>query len=151
MQIAVIGYLLLGIVCCLLLSRYAAKNKVASTFAEALITLNLVVIALYILLWPMFILNDLLLYIPQQRKDRLKHLLEQRKERHRQRAERKKRRPAVVGLTGFAVSDLRLAGDVEVDGQQWMATSADGYITSGTPIVVLGWKDALLRVRAAKE
>ncbi len=42
----------------------------------------------------------------------------------------------LLGKTGFAKTDLRPSGKIEVDGEWYQAVSNDGYIDNGTDIVV---------------
>ncbi len=43
---------------------------------------------------------------------------------------------AVVGRTGVAATDLRLAGYVRISGQNWDAISESGFIPANSPIEV---------------
>lgn len=94
---------------------------------------------LVLVLWPIFFLNDILLYIPKQRRERYESLGVGRIEaRTRRAAERQKRDDfnSVVGHIGVAATDLRLAGLVRIDGQDWNAISQSGFIPSNALIEV---------------
>ncbi|WP_442481558.1 NfeD family protein [Aeoliella sp. SH292] len=146
MHLVLIAYFLLGCVCCYLVGKSAAKSKVSSTFFEALQTFQLAIATAALVFWPLFIVNDVLFYIPRQRKERLQHLRDLRKTAHCRRLAETKHQ-SIIGRTGFASTDLRLAGEVIIDDQQWMATSSYGHIPSGTPVVVVNRQGTRLYVR----
>jgi membrane-bound ClpP family serine protease len=146
MLFALIAYFLLGCVCCYLVGKSATKSKVSSTFFEALQTFHLAIATAALVFWPLFIVNDVLFYIPRQRKERLKYLRNLRKTAHGRRLADKKHQ-SIIGRTGVASTDLRLAGEVIIDDQRWMATSSHGHIPSGTPVVVVKRQGTKLYVR----
>lgn len=55
----------------------------------------------------------------------------------------------LIGSTGSAYTDLMPSGKVEIDNRLYDATSEIGFIESGSPIIVVGYSAAQLKVRSA--
>ncbi|HEX7367281.1 MAG TPA: NfeD family protein [Pelobium sp.] len=56
----------------------------------------------------------------------------------------------LLGKSGFAKTDLRPSGKIEIDGEWYQAISNDGYIDNGTDIVVTKIENYNLIVKKAK-
>ena len=152
MGICAVIYFGVGVLCFLTVTLSAARKKVSSSMAEAVIDPILFVFVL--VLWPMFFLNDILLYIPKQRRERLASLDAKMTEaRIRRAAQRQKRDEfySIVGQIGTAATDLRLAGFVRIGDNNWNAISESGFIPSNTPIEVTDRQGSDLLVRRLKE
>ena len=58
---------------------------------------------------------------------------------------------SLVGKRGKALTDLRPAGHILVEGKRYQAVSITGYLEKGTPIEVVGGEGAHLRVKHIEE
>jgi membrane-bound serine protease (ClpP class) len=57
----------------------------------------------------------------------------------------------LMGEEGLALSDMRPAGHIRIDGTQYQAVSKMGYLRKGTKIKVIGGEGAHLVVRSVEE
>lgn len=57
----------------------------------------------------------------------------------------------LIGKTGEAVSDLKPAGHILIEGKRFQAVSKVGYIEKGEPIAVVGGEGAHLIVKRLQE
>lgn len=55
--------------------------------------------------------------------------------------------PTMIGTVGFAASDLAPGGMVRIKSELWSATTEDGAIRNGEPVIVVGEKRMKLTVR----
>jgi membrane-bound ClpP family serine protease len=141
-------YLLVGALCFFTAAMCAARKKVSSSMAESIIDPILFLAVLS--LWPLFFLNDILLYIPKQRRERFATVHLKRVEARTRRSTLRQKRDdyyAVVGSTGVAATDLRLAGFVRICGQNWDAISESGFIPANSPIEVTDRQGSNLLVK----
>lgn len=53
----------------------------------------------------------------------------------------------VIGKRGVVVTDLKPAGHALIEGKNYQVVSQSGYVTEGTPIVVIGGQGATLVVK----
>ncbi len=54
----------------------------------------------------------------------------------------------LVGKKGVAITDLRLAGKIEIDGERYDAVTSGSYIDAGTEIIVTSYKENSLTVQS---
>ena len=147
-----------GLFAAVITFRYADKRKVSSTFIEGLTHsfLSPGIFLFTVAFWPMFFLNDIFLVIPRESKERLIRLKAELIEARAERLEAREQRLAeqansVIGLTGFTVTPLRLAGQVRVGDTTWDAISESGFIPSGVPIKVTKQRKREITVRVSND
>lgn len=142
-----IAYLAVGALCFLAVTVYSARKKVSASMSEALIDPLLFMFVLP--LWPVFLLNDLFLYIPKQRRERASQLNSTTTEAQITPASNHQdnERFTLVGQTGTAATDLRLVGIVSIGEKDWNAISDSGYISMSTPVEVTDHRGNDLLVR----
>lgn len=58
---------------------------------------------------------------------------------------------AVIGKTGEALTDLRPAGRISIEGNTYQAMTQGGFISRGTEIIVIGGEGPTLIVKSAKK
>lgn len=58
---------------------------------------------------------------------------------------------AVIGKQGVATTDLKPSGHAHIAGKDFQVVSQSGYVTQGTPIVVIGGQGAVLIVKPSKQ
>lgn len=58
---------------------------------------------------------------------------------------------ALIGAKGVAVTDLKPNGEVRVLGEFWQATTKNGAITAGQPVIIIGMEGMFLIVKSVNE
>lgn len=145
-------YLGMGTGCLTLFAVWAARKRVVPAFIEDWLNPWTVVFA--VLVWPVFLVSELFLNVPKQRRRRFEATKNERREageRRELKLVEKREFDSVIGEQGVALTALRLGGFVEVRRRRWMAVSDDGFIEAGSKIVVEHRSGDELRVRRRAE
>lgn len=165
--LVLIAYLALGIVCTTGCVVFSKRHDVVSSFSpdnasDGFLTLlganpfYVPLVAFFVIaFWPVLCLWDLA-EIPGKRREKLRLLEVMRQENAQARSHRHaiwghdERLDGLIGQSGKTISVLSPMGRVKIAGQNCDATSVDGYLAAGQPVIVTGRRGKTLEVSEAQ-